>query len=389
MFFSNNRMGRIYICGLRDCRFEDMAGNTLGRHFRLTTYGESHGPEIGGVIDGCPAGLRIDWDLVRADMERRRPGQSALTSPRDEKDEFEVVSGLFEGMTTGSPIGFRIPNADVRSRDYDHLARGFRPSHGDFTWQAKFGHRDHRGGGRLSARETAARVLAGGVARQLAAAWGMEVSAYVERVERVGMPQAPRFWSRQEVDRHPVRCPDPAVAEAMAERIQWARQQGDTLGGTVVVVARGVPAGLGAPVFDKLQASLAHALWSLPAVKGMELGSGFSGTHMLGSQHNDAFIPDPASPHGIKTETNHSGGIQGGISNGEDLVVRLAFKPVSTLLQPQMSVDDQGQPMAWEGRGRHDPCVLPRAVALVEAMVLLVLVDSAMDSRNDRFTSLH
>jgi len=365
-----------------------MAGNTLGRHFRLTTYGESHGPEIGGVIDGCPAGLRIDWDQVRADMERRRPGQSALTSPRAEKDEFEVVSGVFNEITTGAPIGFRIANADVRSRDYDHLARAFRPSHGDFTWQAKFGHRDHRGGGRLSARETAARVLAGGVARQLAAVWGIEVSAYVDRVEGVAMPHAPRFWSREEVDRHPVRCPDVAVAESMAERIQWARNQGDTLGGTVVVVARGVPAGLGAPVFDKLQAALAHALWSLPAVKGMELGSGFSGTYMLGSQHNDAFVPDPTSPHGLKTETNHSGGIQGGISNGEELVVRLAFKPVSTLLQPQVSVDEAGQPMAWEGRGRHDPCVLPRAVALVEAMVLLVLVDSAMDSRNDRFTSL-
>jgi chorismate synthase len=365
-----------------------MAGNTLGRHFRLTTYGESHGPEIGGVLDGCPAGLRIDWDRVQEDMARRRPGQSALTTPRDEKDEFEVVSGVYDSVTTGAPIGFRIANADVRSRDYDHLARAFRPSHGDFSWQAKFGHRDHRGGGRLSARETAARVFAGGVARQIAGVWGIEVSAYVDRVEGVEMPQAPRFWSREEVDRHPVRCPDPAVAEAMAQRIDWARKQGDTLGGTLVVVARGMPVGLGAPVFDKLQARLAHALWSLPAMKGMELGSGFAGTHMLGSQHNDVFLPDPAAPHGLRTATNHSGGIQGGISNGEDLVIRCAFKPVSTLLQPQHSVDEQGNPIVLTGRGRHDPCVLPRAVALVEAMVLLVLVDSAMASRNDRISGL-
>lgn len=365
-----------------------MAGNSLGKHLRLTTYGESHGPEIGGILEGCPAGFCIDWEGVAADMVRRRPGQSRLTTPRAESDHFEVVSGIWDGLTTGAPIGFRIPNADVRSGDYGHLAQAFRPSHGDYTWQAKYGHRDHRGGGRLSARETAARVFAGGIARQLVAARGMEVSAYVERVQEVGVTDAPRFWTREEVDRHPVRCPYPVVAEAMAERIDWAREQGDTLGGTVVVVARGVPVGLGAPVFDKLQAQLAHALWSLPALKAMELGSGFAGTYMTGSAHNDPFVSDAQRPGHIRTATNHSGGIQGGISNGEELVIRCAFKPVSTLLRPQDSVDIQGEPLVLEGRGRHDPCVLPRAVALVEAMVLLVLGDNLLDARNDRWSSL-
>ncbi len=362
-----------------------MAGNSLGKHLRLTTYGESHGPEIGGILEGCPAGFRIDWEVVKADMARRRPGQSRLTTPRKESDHFEVVSGIWEGLTTGAPIGFRIPNADVRSSDYGHLAQAFRPSHGDYTWQAKYGHRDHRGGGRLSARETAARVFAGGIARQLVAARGMEVSAYVERVQDVGMVDAPRFWPREVVDRHPVRCPDPVVAGAMAERIEWAREHGNTLGGTVVVVARGVTVGLGDPVFDKLQALLAHALWSLPALKAMELGSGLAGTYMTGSAHNDSFVPDDRQPGHIRTATNHSGGIQGGISNGEDLVIRCAFKPVSTLLQPQMSVDVSGNPVELEGRGRHDPCVLPRAVALVEAMVLLVLADQWMDAQSDRW----
>lgn len=309
-----------------------------------------------------------------------------MTSPRRESDRVSLHSGLFEGTTTGSPIGFTLPNEDARPEDYDHNKDHYRPSHADYTHDAKYGVRDHRGGGRASARETAARVVAGALARQLLEQLDPDgptpmVSAYVERVQDIAMPGAPAFHEQNAVDAHPVRCPDPETARRMEERILEARKDGDTVGGSVVVIARNVPPGWGEPVFDKLHADLAKALWSLPAVKGMELGSGFSGTLMRGSRHNDPFEERGGR---IRTTTNHSGGIQGGISNGEDIVVRLGFKPVSTVMTEQRTVDSEGRPTTLAGRGRHDPCVLPRAVPMVEAMVLLVLADHALRHRSAR-----
>lgn len=356
-----------------------MAGNTFGTLFRLTTFGESHGRAIGGVIDGCPSGLVLDTEAVQAELDRRRPGQSHLTTPRKERDTVEWLSGIHEGITTGAPIGFMLHNEDSKSRDYDHLQSAFRPSHADYTYSAKYGHRDHRGGGRASARETACRVAAGAIARQLLASAGIEVSAYVERVEQTAVPFAPRFFDRAAVDASPTRCPDPATAASMATIIETVRKEGDTVGGTVALVGRGIPAGLGEPVFDKFQATLAHALWSLPAVKSMEIGSGLHGTTMRGSAHNDAFQTDEQGQ--VRTATNHSGGIQGGITNGEDLVVRVGFKPVSTLMKPQASVNADGEAITLDGKGRHDPCVLPRAVPIVEAMALLVLADHWLINR--------
>ncbi len=364
-----------------------MAGNTLGSLFRLTTFGESHGAALGGIVDGCPAGLVLDDKAVQAELARRRPGQSALTTSRAEADEVEWLSGLVsttEGvLTTGAPMGFTVKNTAARPADYDHLQHTFRPSHADFTYEAKYGLRDVRGGGRSSARETVARVVGGAVARQVLATMGVEVGAYVERVQDISMPLPPSFHSREEVDAHPVRCPHPETARRMEERIAEVKKAGDTVGGAIVMVARGVPAGWGEPVFDRLHADLAKALWSLPATKSLELGSGLSGTLMRGSDHNDAFVNRGDR---IGTATNRSGGIQGGISNGEDIVMRIGFKPVATLLQPGSSVDRQGNPVSLEGRGRHDPCVLPRAVPMVEAMACLVLVDHALRQRAARLT---
>ena len=357
-----------------------MAGNAFGTLFRLTTFGESHGKAIGGVLDGCPAGMKLDLPAVQAELLRRKPGQSSLTTGRQEPDEIHWLSGLYEGKTTGAPIAFIAHNQDARTEDYAHLEKAFRPSHADFTTWAKYGIRDHRGGGRSSARETWARVAGGAIARQFLAPLGIEVSAYVERVHDTGMVSAPQFYNREAVDAHAVRCPDLSLAEAMANRILQAKKAGDTVGGTLVVVARGVPAGLGEPVFDKLQATLAHALWSLPAVKSMELGSGLQGTYMHGSEHNDPWIQTKEGE--FETTSNHSGGIQGGISNGSEIVIRLGFKPVSTLLKTQDSVNEAGEPIQLEGRGRHDPCVLPRAVPLVEAMVLLVLADHSLKNNS-------
>lgn len=286
---------------------------------------------------------------------------------------------MFEGRTTGAPLGFLLRNADARSNDYDHLKDAYRPSHADYTYDAKYGHRDHRGGGRSSARETACRVAAGAIARQLLAAAGIEVSAYVERVEGIEVPFAPRFFERSLVDASPTRCPDGPTAEEMAERIEAVRKIGDTVGGTVILVGRGIPAGLGEPVFDKFQAVLAHALWSLPAVKSMEIGSGLHGTTLRGSTHNDRW--ERRTDGSLHTATNHSGGIQGGITNGEDLVVRLGFKPVSTIMQAQTTVNAQGESVQLKAKGRHDPCVLPRAVPIVEAMALLVLADHWLINR--------
>jgi chorismate synthase len=356
-----------------------MAGNTFGTLFRITTFGESHGHAIGGIVDGCPAGLALDSEAVQSELDRRRPGQSHLTTPRKERDTVEWLSGVYEGVTTGAPIGFMLRNEDTKSGDYDHLKSAFRPSHADFTYTAKYGHRDHRGGGRSSARETACRVAAGAIARQLLATVGMEVSAYVERVGETAVPFAPTYFDRAAIDASPTRCPDPATAASMAATIEAVRKEGDTVGGAIALVGRGIPAGLGEPVFDKFQAVLAHALWSLPAVKSMEIGSGLHGTTMRGSAHNDAFQTDE-SGH-LHTATNHSGGIQGGITNGEDLVVRVGFKPVSTLMKPQATVNAEGEAITLEGKGRHDPCVLPRAVPIVEAMALLVLADHWLINR--------
>lgn len=362
-----------------------MPGNSIGHAFRLTTFGESHGPAMGGIIDGVPAGVVLDVDRIQAELDRRRPGQSSLTTQRKESDTVTFLSGLLDGRTTGTSIGFTVPNADARGGDYDHLQDRYRPSHADYTYEAKYGVRDVRGGGRASARETVSRVVAGAVARQwLEQSWPdapPAVGAYVERVQDIAMPDAPGYWTPEAVDATPVRCPHPDTAQRMIQRIEEVRKAGDTIGGAVTVVAKNIPAGWGEPVFDKLHADLAKALWSLPAVKGMELGSGFSGTLMRGSEHNDAFV---AKADGVGTATNRSGGIQGGISNGEEIVLRVAFKPVATVVHEQSTVNRDGIPVTVKGKGRHDPCVLPRAVPLVEAMVLIVLADHALRQRGAR-----
>ena len=352
-----------------------MAGNTFGDFFLVTTFGESHGVAIGGVIDGCPAGLPLDVAAVQAALDRRRPGQSELTTQRKESDRVEFLSGLYEGVTTGTPLAFLLRNEDARSQDYEAIKAAYRPSHADFTYDVRFGRRDPRGGGRASARETAARVVAGAVADQILSRAGIAVSAYVERVGDVAWNAEPNFVPRAVVDASAVRCPDGPTAQRMAARIEEVARAGDSLGGALIVVATGVPAGWGAPVFDKLQARIAAGMWSLPAVKFMEIGSGIAGTYATGSTHNDAFIPTEGGI-GIATATNRSGGIQGGISNGMPIVVRLGFKPTSTIQHAQSTVTPDGSPTTLAAEGRHDPCVLPRAVPLAEAMLALVLADA-------------
>lgn len=337
---------------------------------------------MGGVLDGLPAGVAINPDDIQAELDRRRPGQSRLTSPRKESDRIEILSGIFEGRSTGSPIGFIIRNSNANPKDYDHLKDTFRPSHADYTYTAKFGVRDHRGGGRASARETVSRVAGGALVKSWLQREGIEVTAYVERVGEIAMTAEPKYYMRERVDAHDVRCPDAEAAEAMAAAIDEARRAGDTLGGAVVVVVRGVPAGWGEPVFDKLHAVLAHGFFSLPAVKGVEFGSGFEGTRLTGSAHNDAFASNPEGA--IRTTSNRSGGIQGGISNGMDIVARIGFKPVATIRSEQDSVDSEGRAVKVVGKGRHDPCVLPRAVPLVEAMTWLVLGDAAARAKMNR-----
>lgn len=351
-----------------------MSGNSFGRRFVVTTFGESHGPALGVVIDGVPPGLVLDLAALRADLDRRRPGQGALTTPRAEADAPEVLSGLFEGRTLGTPIAILFRNTDARSESYNNMKDVYRPSHADYSWEARFGVRDWRGGGRASARETVGRVAAGAVARQVLAAAGIDVVAWVQRVADIdaGLVDSGRL-TREEVDSHPVRCPVPEPAARMEAAIRAARADGDTLGGVVRCVARGVPAGLGSPVFDKLEADLARAMLSLPAAKGFESGSGFAGTHLRGSEHNDPFVPGPEGRP--LTTSNRSGGVQGGISNGMPVELSVAFKPVATIFKPQDTVSRAGAPVVLEPKGRHDPCVLPRAVALVEAMTCLVLAD--------------
>lgn len=350
--------------------------SSFGTLFRITTFGESHGPGIGVVIDGCPPGIDIDWDVVRADVRRRRPGQHAWVSQRDEPDEVVVQSGLYQGKTIGSPICLWIPSVDARSQDYDDARNLYRPSHGDFTWEAKYGVAPLPGGGRLSARETAARVAAGAIARFVLGP-SLRVVAWVESIADIAWLGAPH--DAAQVDVHPMRCPDVATADAMRERVAAARKAGDSVGGIVAARADGVPLGLGEPIFDKLEADLAKAMLSIPAVKGFEIGSGFAGTRMLGSQHNDPFVPGPEGT--IVTTSNYSGGIQGGISNGQPITMRIAFKPTATIASSQATVDRQGNPATLAARGRHDPCVVPRAVPIVEAMTRIVLADHLLRQR--------
>jgi len=344
-----------------------MAGNSYGTLFRLTTFGESHGPAIGGVIDGCPPGITLDLDAIAYQMARRKPGQSAIVSQRHESDKVQFLSGLFEGKTTGTPIGFIIANDDAKSKDYNHLKNAYRPGHADYVYEKKYGIRDHRGGGRSSARETAVRVAAGSIARQVVPA--ISIHAFVSSVGDIFIDKPYQQLDFSKTEASPVRCPDAETAGKMEALIRKVRSQGDTVGGTVTCVIQNVPVGLGEPVFDKLHAELGKAMLSINAVKGFEYGSGFCGARMRGSAHNDLYNPDGT------TQTNLSGGIQGGISNGMDIYFRAAFKPVSTIMQTQPTIDHQGNTVELQGRGRHDPCVVPRAVPIIEAMAALVLAD--------------
>ena len=346
-------------------------GNSYGTIFRITTFGESHGPAIGAIIDGCPAGLTIDESFIQSELNRRKPGQSRITTQRKEDDVCKILSGVFEGKSTGSPIALVIENQDQRSKDYSHLENTFRPSHADFTYLEKYGTRDYRGGGRSSARETAARVAAGAIAKMILNSAGIDIAAFVSQV---GDIQSPPYntMDLSKTEDTIVRCPDPSTAEKMIALIDQVRLNRDTIGGIVTCVIKNTPAGLGEPVFDKLHAELGKAMLSINAVKGFEYGSGFAGTRLNGSKHNDEFVQKDGKIH---TKTNHSGGIQGGISNGEDIYFNVAFKPVATIMQDQESVDKDGNAVIVSGKGRHDPCVVPRAVPIVEAMAALVIVD--------------
>ena len=354
-------------------------GNTFGHMFRVATWGESHGDAVGVVIDGCPPGLALSVEDIQPDLDRRRPGQSKITTQRRESDKAEILSGVFDGHTLGTPILIGVWNRDQRAKDYEHMRTKFRPSHADFTYQAKYGIRNWKGGGRAAARETVGRVAAAAIAKKfLFQEHGLEIVGYVKQVWELIADVDPDTVTAPDVESNIARCPDQDMAARMIERIEEARKDGDSLGGVVEGVARGVPVGLGEPVFDKLEADLAKGVLSLPACKGFEVGSGFAGVTMTGSQHNDPFYNEGGR---IRTRTNRSGGIQGGISNGENIVVRAAFKPTATILRTQETVDEEGNPTTIEGRGRHDPCVLPRAVPMVEAMVALVLMDHALRQR--------
>ena len=352
--------------------------NSFGQIFRLTSFGESHGKGIGGIIDGCPAGLEIDLDFIQNELNRRKPGQSKITTQRDESDQVEFLSGIFEGKTQGTPIGFIVRNKDQHSSDYNDLKDVFRPSHADFTYIQKYGSRDHRGGGRSSARETIARVVAGAVAKLLLQKAGVLIQAYVSRVGDIQVNKPYSELDLSQTESNIVRCPDSETAERMIVRIEEAGRNHDTVGGVVTGVITGVPAGWGEPVFNKLHADLGHAMLGINAVKGFEYGSGFDGTRLSGSEHNDVFVK---TEDGIRTKTNHSGGIQGGISNGEDIYFNVAFKPIATLLKEQSTVDVSENEVVINPKGRHDPCVLPRAVPIVESMAAIVLVDHYLLNR--------
>lgn len=355
-----------------------MGGNTFGKAFKITTFGESHGRGLGVIIDGCPAGLEVDEAFIQNELARRRPGQSSIVTQRKEPDRAEILSGIFEGKTTGTPIGMAIFNKDQKSKDYSHIADKFRPSHADYTYQQKFGIRDYRGGGRSSARETAARVAAGAVAKLFLQSQGIEINGYVNQVGDIRIEQSYDQLDFNNTEKTAVRCPDLEVAESMISLIKEVRKAGDTIGGVVGAVIKGCPVGLGEPAFDKLHADLGKAMLSINACKGFEYGSGFSGVNMRGSEHNDAFYKENGQ---VKTKTNYSGGIQGGISNGMDIYFKVAFKPVATIVASQESVNLKGEKVEVVGKGRHDPCVLPRAVPIVEAMAALVVADHLLRNR--------
>ncbi len=350
--------------------------SSFGTLFRITTFGESHGPGLGVVIDGCPPRMAISLDLIQEQLDRRRPGQSRLVSQRKEADQVEILSGVLDGKSLGTPIALLIRNEDARGKDYEDIARAYRPSHADYTYDAKYGIRAVAGGGRASARETAGRVAAGAIAQQLLAARGISIVAWVDEVAGIAAAVDPATVTRDQVDANDIRCPDAAIAPKLIERVEQARKDGDSVGGVIRAIARGVPPGWGEPVFDKLEADLAKAMMSIPAVKGVENGSGFAGTSMTGSQHNDPFYR--TADGRIGTRTNHSGGVQGGISNGEPITLRIAFKPTATIMREQATVDRDGNPTTLKPKGRHDPCVLPRAVPIVEAMFALVLADHCL-----------
>lgn len=359
-----------------------MSGNSFGHVFKLTTFGESHGSQIGGVIDGCPSGLKINIKAIQNDLDRRRPGQSEVTTSRKETDVVEFISGIFNGETTGSPIGFLIKNKDAKSKDYGNLENIFRPSHADYTYEKKYGLRDHRGGGRSSARETANRVVAGAIAKQILAHYKIEIIAYVCSVGSIRCPidmTIPNKTLKSDSESNIVRCPDKKVATEMISLIESIKNQGDSIGGQVFCSISGTPPGLGSPVYDRLHADLGKAMLSINAVKGFEYGSGFDGTKMLGSEHNDEFYSNKKGK--IHTSSNYSGGIQGGISNGEDIYFKVAFKPVATILSSQNTINNQGDDVVLKAKGRHDPCVVPRAVPIVEAMAALVIVDHLLRNR--------
>ena len=350
-----------------------MAGNSFGNIFKLTTFGESHGAALGGIIDGCPSGLKIDLNAIQIEMDRRKPGQSAIVTQRKESDTVTFYSGIFEGETTGTPIGFLIHNTDQKSKDYSHIKDSYRPSHADYVYDKKYGKRDYRGGGRSSARETACRVVAGAIAKQILS--NVKITAYVSSVGEIKIDKHYSDLDFSEIEKNPVRCADSNTASLMEERIREIRKEGDTIGGIVSCVIENTPIGLGEPVFDKLHADLGKAMLSINAVKGFEFGSGFQGTQLKGSQHNDSFNSDG------KTKTNNSGGVQGGISNGMDIYFNVAFKPVATIMKAQETIDSSNNVVEMKGKGRHDPCVVPRAVPIVEAMTALVLVDFYLINR--------
>jgi chorismate synthase len=367
-----------------------MSGNTFGKLFSVTTFGESHGTALGGVIDGCPAGVTIDFDFIQKELDRRRPGQSTIVTQRKEEDKVEFLSGIFEGVTMGTPIGFIIRNENQKPKDYEHIKDVYRPSHADYTYDAKYGTRDYRGGGRSSARETVCRVVAGAIAKLILMHHGITVNAYTSQVGDIKLLKDYHSLDFTKTDSNIVRCPDELIAETMIHHIEQVRKAGDTIGGIISCVIKGTPAGLGEPVFDKLHADLGKAMLSINAVKGFEYGSGFDGAMMKGSEHNDICQSFEKAnktrrpEEGIHTKTNNSGGILGGISNGEDIYFRVAFKPVATIMQEQTTINSKGEAVEMQGKGRHDPCVLPRAVPIVEAMAALVIVDHLLRNKNSK-----
>jgi chorismate synthase len=365
-----------------------MAGNSFGKVFKITTFGESHGEAIGGIIDGCPAGLTLDLEFIQTELAKRRPGQSKIVTQRKEEDIIEILSGVFEGVTTGTSIGFVIQNTNQKSQDYSHIKDKFRPSHADYTYETKYGVRDYRGGGRSSARETACRVVGGAIAKQVLKHYGIQIDAYVSQVGNIKVIKHYSELDLSTTYNNAVRCPDEHLVDMMFKSIDKVRKEGDTIGGIVSCVISGTPAGLGEPVFDRLEADLAKAMLSINATKGFEIGSGFDGITQKGSEHNDEFFCSPEPVEGsnkkVYTKTNKSGGVQGGISNGEDIFFNVAFKPVATIMQKQNTVNKDFEEVEITGRGRHDPCVLPRATVIVESMAAMVMVDHFLRNRTTK-----